>query len=287
MAITIGNSSIRDIYLGNSKVNSVFLGDVLVYGNLANDPEDTYNKFVFDTSKATSSIQPVVTLQDYRAGDTTHWNGYTDWGDGTVNKELSHRYTTSGIYTVKTKYMINDSDGNSDTDTDILFIRCDAINRNIRDLSYLFYECSNLTSINLSNLDKSLYYKAEYAFYRTSYSTDIAQYELDLSGLKLSGNVSHMFGYNNGIETLNLSGFDMTKAINTSYMFFNEFGDVFTPIDNIILYGCSDDNIIKIVPLLGEKRLTSGEISWSGSIYVDEIKSTYPTPKDGWTYKTK
>ena len=287
MAITIGNSSVRDIYLGNSKVNSVFLGDVLVYGNLANDPEDTYNKFVFDTSKATSSIQPVVTLQDYRAGDTTHWNGYTDWGDGTVNKELSHRYTTSGIYTVKTKYMINDSDGNSDTDTDTLFIRCDAINQNMRDLSYLFYECNNLTSINLSNLDKSLYYKAEYAFYRTSYSTDIAQYELDLSGLKLSGSVSHMFGYNNGIGTLNLSGFDMTKAINTSYMFFNEFGDVFTPIDNIILNGCSDDNIIKIVPLLGEKRLTSGEISWGGSIYVDEIKSTYPTPKDGWTYKTK
>ena len=48
MAITIGNSSVRDIYLGNSKVDSVFLGDVLVYGNLANDPEDTYNKFVFD-----------------------------------------------------------------------------------------------------------------------------------------------------------------------------------------------------------------------------------------------
>ena len=283
MAITIGNSSIRDIYLGNSRVNSVFLGDVLVYGNLANDPEDTYNKFVFDTSKAINGIQPVVTLQDYRAGDTTHWNGYTDWGDGTVNKELSHRYTTSGIYTVKTKYMINDSDGNRGRYTDNLFIRCDAINKNIRDLSYLFYECDNLTSINLSNLDKSLYYKAEYAFYKTSYSTDITQYELDLSGLKLSGSVYNMFGYNNGIGTLNLSGFDMTKATNTSYM----IDGMFSPIDNIILNGCSDDNIIKFVPLLSEKRLTSGEIWWSGSIYVDEIKSTYPTPNDGWTYKTK
>ena len=282
MAITIGNSSIRDIYLGNSKVDSVFLGDVLVYGNLANDPEDTYNKFVFDTSKAINGIQPVVTLQDYRAGDTTHWNGYTDWGDGTVNKELSHRYTTSGIYTVKTKYMINDSEGNNDNYTSRMFIRCDAINKNIRDLSYLFYECDNLTSINLSNLDKSLYYKAEYAFYKTSYSTDITQYELDLSGLKLSGSVYNMFGYNNGIGTLNLSGFDMTKATNTSYMFYE-----YITIDNIILNGCSDDNIIKFVPLLSEKRLTSGEIWWSGSIYVDEIKSTYPTPNDGWTYKTK
>ena len=282
MAITIGNSSIRDIYLGNSKINSVFLGDVLVYGNLANDPEDTYNKFVFDTSKAINGIQPVVTLQDYRAGDTTHWNGYTDWGDGTVNKELSHRYTTSGIYTVKTKYMINDSDGNNDNYTSRMFIRCDAINKNIRDLSYLFYECDNLTSINLSNLDKSLYYKAEYAFYKTSYDGLNERCELDLSGLKLSGSVSHMFGYNNGIETLNLSGFDMTKAINTSYMFYE-----YITIDNIILNGCSDDNIIKIVPLLHEKRLTSGEIWWGGSIYVDEIKSTYPTPKNGWTYKTK
>ena len=241
MAITIGNSSIRDIYLGNSRVNSVFLGDVLVYGNLANDPEDTYNKFVFDTSRAIDSFdegfQPIVTLRDYRAGDTTHWNGYTDWGDGTVNKELTHKYTTSGIYTVKTKYMINDSYGSSTSNTRHMFIRCDALNKNIKDLSYLFNNCEYLTSVNLSNLDKSLYYRAAYTFYDCHLSS------IDLSGFKFT-DVYNMFGYNSALS-INLSGADFTRATGISNMFYKNFRTT-----DVMLYDCSDEYIIKLVPAI-------------------------------------
>lgn len=272
MAITIGNSSVRDIYLGNSKVDSVFLGDVLVYGNLANDPEDTYNKFVFDTSRAIDGFQPIVTLKDYRAGDTTHWNGYTDWGDGTINKELTHRYTTSGIYTVKTKYMINDGYGGSINNTRHLFIRCDAINKNIRDLSYLFNNCEHLTSVNLSNLDKSLYYEAAYAFYDCHLSS------IDLSGFKFTGNVSNMFGYNSALS-INLSGADFTRVTNISSMF-ND--NIYTT--DVMLYDCSDENIIKLVPAIQEKVFDETHVSWNGTIYIDEFKDTYPAPNLGWSY---
>lgn len=273
MAITIGNSSVRDIYLGNSKVDSVFLGDVLVYGNLANDPEDTYNKFVFDTSRAIDGFQPIVTLKDYRAGDTTHWNGYTDWGDGTINKELSHKYTTSGVYTVKTKYMINDGYGGSINNTRHLFIRCDAINKNIRDLSYLFNNCEHLTSVNLSNLDKSLYYEAAYAFYDCHLSS------IDLSGFKFTGNVSNMFGYNSALS-INLSGADFTRVTNISSMF-ND--NIYTT--DVMLYDCSDENIIKLVPAIQEKVFDETHVSWNGTIYIDEFKDTYPAPNLGWSYK--
>ena len=276
MAITIGNSSVRDIYLGNSKVDSVFLGDVLVYGNLANDPEDTYNKFVFDTSRAIDSFdegfQPIVTLRDYRAGDTTHWNGYTDWGDGTINKELTHKYTTSGIYTVKTKYMINDSYNSITNNTSNMFIRCDAINKNIKDLSYLFYGCDKLTSVNLSNLDKSLYYKAAYAFY------DCNLPSIDLSGFKFTGNVSNMFGYG-GASSINLSGADFTRATNISSMFYRGFYTT-----DVMLYDCSDEDIMKLVPALQEKILDGTHGTWNGTIYIDEFKDTYPVPNYGWSY---
>lgn len=277
MAITIGNSSVRDIYLGNSKVDSVFLGDVLVYGNLANDPEDTYNKFVFDTSRAIDSFdegfQPIVTLRDYRAGDTTHWNGYTDWGDGTINKELTHKYTTSGVYTVKTKYTINDSYGSITNNTSNMFIRCDAINKNIKDLSYLFYGCDKLTSVNLSNLDKSLYYKAAYAFY------DCNLPSIDLSGFKFTGNVSNMFGYG-GASSINLSGADFTRATGISNMFYKGFYTT-----DVMLYDCSDEDIIKLVPALQEKILDGTHGTWNGTIYIDEFKDTYPAPNYGWSYK--
>lgn len=276
MAITIGNSSVRDIYLGNSKVDSVFLGDVLVYGNLANDPEDTYNQFVFDTSRAIDSFdegfQPIVTLRDYRAGDTTHWNGYTDWGDGTINKELTHKYTTSGVYTVKTKYTINDSYGSITNNTSNMFIRCDAINKNIKDLSYLFYGCDKLTSVNLSNLDKSLYYKAAYAFY------DCNLPSIDLSGFKFTGNVSNMFGYG-GASSINLSGADFTRATGISNMFYKGFYTT-----DVMLYDCSDEDIIKLVPALQEKILDGTHGTWNGTIYIDEFKNTYPVPNYGWSY---
>lgn len=276
MAITIGNSSVRDIYLGNSKVDSVFLGDVLVYGNLANDPEDTYNKFVFDTSRAIDSFdegfQPIVTLRDYRAGDTTHWNGYTDWGDGTINKELTHKYTTSGIYTVKTKYMINDSYGSSTSNTRHMFIRCDALNKNIKDLSYLFNNCEYLTSVNLSNLDKSLYYRAAYTFYDCHLSS------IDLSGFKFT-DVYNMFGYNSALS-INLSGADFTRATSISSMFYKNFRTT-----DVMLYDCSDEYIIKLVPAIQEKILDGTHGTWNGTIYIDEFKDTYPVPNYGWSYK--
>lgn len=275
MTIKIGNSTTKRIQLGNSTVKSVYLGDVLVYGNLVNDPEDTYNKFVFDTSEAIDGSQPIVTLRDYRAGDTTHWNGYTDWGDGTINRELSHRYTTSGIYTVKTKYTINDSYGSSTSNTCNMFIRCDALNKNIKDLSYLFNNCDKLTSVNLSNLDKSLYYKAAYAFY------DCGLLSIDLSGFKFTGDVSNMFGYNS-VLSINLSGADFTRVTNISSMFYKNIRTT-----DVMLYDCSDENIIKLVPAIREKIFDGTLVSWNGTIYIDEFKDTYPVPNLGWSYKYK
>ena len=80
----------------------LLLNNELNIGDEELDP--TYNYYVFNTSLASGTR---ITLQNYRAGDTTDWNGLTDWGDGCIDSLLTHKYAENGVYTVKTKYMIN------------------------------------------------------------------------------------------------------------------------------------------------------------------------------------
>ena len=223
MAITIGNSSVRDIYLGNSKVDSVFLGDVMVYGNFMNDPEDTYNQFVFDTSKM--SIASVI-LSPQRGGDTTQWNGYTDWGDGTINKELSHQYADIGIYTVKTKYVLNEvydnNNGAFGWGSKNALIKCLGVNKNITDASYLFWACENLESVDLSNI------------INYGYLT----------------NMRYMFNKCPSLTRLDISNFNMDNVTDYIDMF---LGCDNLTLDNIIMTNCNQATKDKIIEAFNNK----------------------------------
>ena len=148
--------------------------------------DSTYNYFVFDTSGGYT-----VTLKNHRAGDTTEWDGLTDWGDGTINSELTHTYTTDGAYIVKTKWMINDS-FSGDTETKQMFIACNNINKNITDVTYLFSDCSYLRSVDMSR-------------FRTKNITDM----------------SYMFRGCSSLESVNMKGWNTSNVTNMKYMFYN------------------------------------------------------------------
>lgn len=275
MAITIGNSSVRGIYLGNSKVDSVFLGDVMVYGNFMNDPEDTYNQFVFDTSKM--SIGSVI-LSPQRGGDTTQWNGYTDWGDGIINKNLSHQYADIGIYTVKTKYVLNEVYDNNEAfgwGSKNALIKCLGVNKNITDASFLFWACSNLESIDLSNIINYGYLnKADYMFAECKSLKSI-----DLSGINTSGitDMNAMFNFCESLTELDLSSFDTSNVTNMEAMFnkcpsltrldisnFNmdnvtDYSNMFygcdnLTLDNIIMTNCNEATKAKITEAFNNKN---------------------------------
>lgn len=219
MAINIGNSSINSIYIGDTAVKSVYLGDNLVYSKQT-EPEigidNTYNTFVFDTSKSSVNI---VMLQNYRAGDETEWDGLTDWGDGTINTELTHQYSKEGIYTVKTKYMLVDTTGASITyegNTTDMLIECININKNVTDYDLLFYNC-----INLSNVHTSNFYTSNVTTMRRTFFGCEKLKSLDLSGWDVS-NVTNMYETFRActlLESLNLTGWN-TSNVTTMYGMF-------------------------------------------------------------------
>ena len=213
MTIKTGNSSIKRIQLGSSIVKSAYLGSKLVYGSAVTNapsefvpelgPDDEYNIFVFNVS---GPVYTRVYLQNYRGGDETEWDGLTDWGDGTINAERTHEYANNGVYTVKTKWMINyDTYRNSDTVK--MLIKCLNVNKNITEFSHLFYKCENLKSISF---DKNTTYNINTMDFMFSDCYNLKS--IDLSNINTS-KVTNMLCTFEGCKSL--TSLDISK-LNTS-----------------------------------------------------------------------
>lgn len=287
MTIKIGNSSIKRIQLGSNIVKSAYLGNVLVYGQQIDTPveppvdtesDSAYNFYVFNVS---SPVYTTVFLQDYRAGDETEWDGLTDWGDGTINTERTHKYDTDGVYTVKTKYMINDGIYRNSSTVEML-IGIENINKNITSLSHLFcgfryltsinldfsvfnlslvhldcmfYGCYDLTSLDLSSLDTSKIQYMVRMFYMCQSLTS-----LDLSNFDTSNVLSmeSMFRGCSNLTYLDLSNFNMDKVVCTNNMF---YGCDKLTLDNIIMTNCNDTTKSKIIEAFNNKNTLQPDVS--------------------------
>lgn len=262
MAINVGDSSIKDIYLGDKRIKRAYFEDILVYGN---DPQteivDSYNYFVFNTSKV--SYTNKIILANNRAGDTTVWSGLTNWGDSKVNDYKSHTYDNDGVYTVKTKYILSD---NTDLNTCKMLIECKNINKNMTSYANLFKACENLTYVNttdlntskvtnmscmflecssLTSLDLSSFNTSEVTIMASMFNGCSSLTSLDLSSFntsKVTG-MFCMFLNCSNLASLNLSNWNMDNVTNTTYMF---LGCNNLTLDNIIMDGCNDTTKAKI-----------------------------------------
>ena len=238
MAINIGGSSINSIYVGDTKVKSVYLGDKLVYSSgPVIEIDDSYNTFVFDTNLVSNST--TVTLQNNRGGDTTEWDGITDWGDGIADTKLTHTYKSNGVYTVNTKYTVNKSEMLGDVNTRNMFVKCININRNITNCKYLFGSCNNLTYIN-TDFDTSNVTDMSNMFHSSNSLTS-----LNLSNWNTSKvtHMDYMFGFSESLTFLNISNFNMDNVTSYRYML---RGCSSLTIDNIIMTNCNDATKTKI-----------------------------------------
>ena len=86
----------------------------------------------------------------------------------------------------------------------------------VRDMSYMFYSCSALTSLDLSNFNTAKVRDMSYMFYRCS-----ALSSLDLSNFNTAivTNMSYMFSDCSTLSSLDLSNFNTAIVTNMSYMF--------------------------------------------------------------------
>ena len=88
----------------------------------------------------------------------------------------------------------------------------------VRDMSYMFYRCSALSSLDLSNFNTAIVTNMSYMFNDCSTLSS-----LDLSNFNTAivTNMSYMFNGCSALSSLDLSNFNTAIVTNMSYMFFN------------------------------------------------------------------
>lgn len=216
MSVSMNHNDIKNICCGGADVVKVYAGNEVIYQN---DINRLYNYFVFDTSKVEGGAPVTIELADYRAGDTTEWDGITYWGDGSSSSSRTHTYDTDGIYTVKTKWMINnkvdDETYYADDNTKKTLTACHNVNKNITDVAFLFYDCRNLKSVDMSRFRTNNIANMRAMFY-LCYELE----KLDMSGWNTSKVTCMEDMFSNCLKlTPQVSHFDVSNVTNFIAMF--------------------------------------------------------------------
>jgi surface protein len=88
----------------------------------------------------------------------------------------------------------------------------------VTNMVYMFYNCSSLTSLDVSGFDTSSVTNMSFMFYNCSSLTS-----LDVSSFNTSSvaNMVYMFAFCSSLTSLDVSGFDTSSVTNMVFMFFN------------------------------------------------------------------
>lgn len=112
-------------------------------------------KAYYDYEFTITTANYTITLFDDPRGDNTPGTKYTDWGDGTIDTELTHKYTKTGVFRVKTKYVIYRTNGFGNSNTAETLTNIFNVNNKATDWSYLFRDCKKLINVDANNWDAS------------------------------------------------------------------------------------------------------------------------------------
>ena len=88
----------------------------------------------------------------------------------------------------------------------------------VRDMSYMFYRCSALSSLDLSNFNTAIVTNMSYMF---SDCSTLSSLDLSNFNTAIVTNMSYMFYGCSALSSLDLSNFNTAIVTNMSYMFFN------------------------------------------------------------------
>ena len=194
---------------------------------------DTYNTYVFNVvkensnylndngvSQGTSAKNRTIKFPSGALRGDTSSTVITDWGDGTVNTSLNHTYSSDGVYTVKTKHCPSESGEKIANTSNIknFLMEVKSLNKNVTNMSYMFYNCNNLTSLDVSNFDASKVTRMNYMFYGCNKLTS-----LDVSNWNTSNvtTMAYMFFGCTKLTSLDMSNCDVSKVTTLGYDMFN------------------------------------------------------------------
>lgn len=124
-------------------------------------------------------------------------------------------------------YELSNLDTSKVTDMSFMFYSCSNLNSlnlskfntsNVTNMTYMFEGCSKIKSLNLSNLDTSKVTNMSYMFESCQNIKS-----LDLSNFNTSKvtDMRNMFNANTNLNSINLSNFNTSKVTNMAHMFYN------------------------------------------------------------------
>ena len=202
---------------------------------------------------------------DYLPEFNTEFTGYTktdvDNGDNTITRTIEHD-------TLKpTLIRFGNSQSVTDREKSLLeLIECNT--SNLTNMDSMFFGCSSLTSLNLSNFNTSKVTNTSAMFYNCSSLTT-----LDLSNFNTSKvtNMNSMFNGCTSLTSLDLSNFDTIKVNNMGYMFSN--------CNKLTSLDLSNFNTSNVISMLGMFRtcssLTSLDVSNFNTSKVNNMRDMF------------
>ena len=186
---------------------------------------------------------------------------FNDGYQYTVNKTKSN-----GVYTVE---IFSDSDFTSCTfnrKTPLLTVDYLKITDKVTNMDSMFYNCSSLTQLDVSNWDMSQV-TSTYAMFNNCSSLT----QLDLSNWNMSQvtNMSAMFNNCSSLTQLDLSNWNTSQVTNMSAMFV-----LVSKLQHVGMLYCDSNTVNTIVNAL---PTVSG---LTRTIYIQDTKSDIYTPRD-------
>ncbi|MBR3171985.1 MAG: BspA family leucine-rich repeat surface protein [Lachnospiraceae bacterium] len=138
---------------------------------------------------------------------------------------------------------------------------------NVTDMSYMFYQCSDLQYLNLSGLDTSKVTDMRCVFWGCKSLTN-----LDLRGLSMSNVTDMGYMFNEcGAKTVNLSGIDMSNVTNMSGMFFFCHN-----LTNLYMSGTKTPKVTKMNDMFYQcKSLTSLDLRGINTSKVTDMSAMF------------
>ena len=212
------------------------------YNDIANLHGDTLSVIIENDKVFYGVVKPLYTIATYNVLTTTSKTllfGGTGRGNSVLVFDITqidkmyiddievpiisaYTFSTLGEHTVKCTF-----NRGSLTDMSGMFINCSNLTSldlsnfdtsNVTDMSDMFSSCSNLTSLDLSNFDTSNVTNMSYMFDSCSGLTS-----LDLSNFDTSNvtSMSNMFRNCGNLTSLDVSSFDTSNVTSMSNMFYN------------------------------------------------------------------
>ena len=166
--------------------------------------------------------------------------------DTLIPFNYSYKFKSKGIYTIKYSFQ------NKLKNTCFMFYECSSLTKinlsnfnsdNVIDMAYMFYECSSLTNINLSNFNTNNVTNMEGMFWECSSLTNINLSNFNTSNVTDMG---YMFYECLSLTDINLSNFNTSKVTNMEGMFYE-----CSSLTNIDLSNFNTNNVSKINGMFG------------------------------------